>query len=200
MTNPEAFSNSNERSSTEFDSARGIVHASVDIAAPPDAVFQALLDPAQLATWWGSDDSYRTRDWDIDAHVGGEWTVHTVSASGDEGTVHGEYLVIDEPHTLEYTWRASWDDFAPTIVRYELTPILIDDTEGTTTRSHAHRLLRIHCLRQRRHRAGTQVESRHAMSRAWRNSSLDTRARSVILRPPHRLNTPQQCRHSTRHT
>ena len=131
MTNPNILADSGESPSAEFDAARGIVRASVDIAAPPDAVFEALLDPAQLATWWGSDDSYRTHDWDIDAHVGGEWAVHTISTSGDEGTVRGEYLAIDEPRSLEYTWRASWDDFAPTIVRYELTPILIDDTEGT---------------------------------------------------------------------
>ena len=31
------------------------------IAASPERVFEALTDPAQLAEWWGSDDTLRTR-------------------------------------------------------------------------------------------------------------------------------------------
>mgnify|MGYP001545180997 CR=1 FL=1 len=192
MTNPTTLPDSSESSSAEFDAARGTIHASVDIAAPPDAVFEALLDPAQLATWWGSDDSYRTHDWDIDAHVGGEWAVHTISTSGDEGTVRGEYLAIDEPRSLEYTWRASWDDFAPTIVRYELTPILIDDTEGTQL-DVTHRLLRIHWMRQHRYRADAQMEWRHRISRACRDALRDTGACSVTQ---HRSHTTQSQHHN----
>ncbi len=34
----------------------GLVRATVDIAAPPEAVFRALTEPGELARWWGSAD------------------------------------------------------------------------------------------------------------------------------------------------
>ena len=32
----------------------------VEVAAPPERVYAALTDPAELAAWWGSDEGYRT--------------------------------------------------------------------------------------------------------------------------------------------
>ncbi|MGI8508855.1 MAG: SRPBCC family protein [Gemmatimonadaceae bacterium] len=115
----------------DFDAEHGTVHASIDIAAPLERVFTALLDPRELAAWWGSVDTYRTRDWHVDPQVGGEWSTRTVGPSDEEATVRGEYLVVDAPHVLEYTWRASWNDFAPTRVRYELAPTLVHGVSGT---------------------------------------------------------------------
>jgi uncharacterized protein YndB with AHSA1/START domain len=43
----------------------------IEIAAPPDAVLEALVDPRQLGQWWGSEDSYRTSNWKIDLRIGG---------------------------------------------------------------------------------------------------------------------------------
>lgn len=115
----------------DFDTAHGAVHASVDIAAPLERVFAALLDPRELAAWWGSAGTYRTRDWHVEPQVGGEWSTRTVDPSGQEAIAHGEYLVVDAPRVLEYTWRASWNDFAPTTIRYELAPTLVHGISGT---------------------------------------------------------------------
>ena len=113
------------------DTTTGKVRSTVEIAAPPEQVFQALTDPEQLETWWGSEDTYRTSGWQVDPQPGGEWSVRTTDANGDEATVRGEYLVVDPPRVLEYTWAASWDDFAPTTVRFELSPAVVRGVSGT---------------------------------------------------------------------
>jgi uncharacterized protein YndB with AHSA1/START domain len=105
------------------DVAAGTVHAAVDIAAPPERVFRALTDPGELAAWWGSPETYKTFDWSIDLRPGGKWSCRARAAGGDEiSTVGGEYKAVDPPRLLEYTWLASWEDFAPSTVRIEIAP------------------------------------------------------------------------------
>ena len=111
--------------------AEDTVRATVEIAVPPEQVFEALIDPAQLEAWWGSDETYRTSDWQVEPHPGGEWSVQTTDADGAEASVRGEYRVVDAPHVLEYTWAASWDDFAETTVRFELAPSVVHGVSGT---------------------------------------------------------------------
>lgn len=107
------------------------VRASVEIEAPPEEVFEALTDPAQLEEWWGTPDSYRTSDWRIEPRPGGEWSVRTERADGSQAAVHGVYRVVDPPRSLEFTWAASWDDFAETTVRFDLEPATVRGVSGT---------------------------------------------------------------------
>ena len=100
----------------------GVVKAEIEIAAAPDRVFRALTDPAELAAFWGSDDMYRTFDWKIDLRPGGAWSALARGADGTEMTVDGEYIEVDPPRLLVFTWRPSWDDYAVTTVRYDLEP------------------------------------------------------------------------------
>ena len=100
----------------------GVVKAEIEIAAPPERVFQAITTPAELAAWWGADDVYRTMDWQIDLRPGGKWSTVAVNAGGTRSTVGGEYLEVDPPRRLVYTWRPSWEDFMETTIRYELQP------------------------------------------------------------------------------
>ena len=102
----------------------GVVKADVEIAAPPDAVFRALTDPGELAAWWGSPDAYRTHSWQVDLRVGGRWSCQAVDAKdGHVAHVRGEYLAIEPPRLLVFTWEPSWEDFARTTVRYDLSPM-----------------------------------------------------------------------------
>ena len=121
----------NEMPRSSTDTTTGEVRATVEIAAPPEQVFEALTDPEQLEAWWGSEESYRTGGWQVDPQPGGEWSVRTSDARGDEATVRGEYFVVDPPRVLEYSWAASWDDFAPTTVRFELSPAVVRGVSGT---------------------------------------------------------------------
>ena len=98
----------------------GVVNAEIEIEAAPDRVFRSLTDPVDLAAWWGSDDLYRTSDWKIDLRPGGKWSALARGADGTDMTVDGEYIEVDPPRRLVYTWRPSWDDYAVTMVRYDL--------------------------------------------------------------------------------
>jgi len=98
----------------------GMIKAEIEIAATPERVFRSLTDGAELEAWWGSDDMYRTFDWVIDLRVGGKWSARARGADGVESTVDGEYIEVDPPTRLVYTWRPSWDDYAVTTVQYDL--------------------------------------------------------------------------------
>jgi uncharacterized protein YndB with AHSA1/START domain len=87
-----------------------------------EAVFAALTDPEKLKAWWGDDKTYRADRWSIDLRVGGKWRSEGKGSQGQPFVVEGEYLEVDPPRLLSYTWRPSWIDLPPTTVRYVLTP------------------------------------------------------------------------------
>ena len=104
------------------DAQAGTVHATVEIAATPDAVFRALTDPDELPRWWGSPDLYRTHDWKLGLRPGGKWSCQARSAQGT-GEVRGEVLAVEPPTLLEYTWEPSWEEYKRSVVRYTLEKV-----------------------------------------------------------------------------
>jgi len=94
----------------------------IEIAAPPERVFKALTDPAQLVEWWGSADTYRTFNWQVDVRPGGTWSCSAQGPAGPVSTVSGKYLVVDPPRALSYTWNPSWAPGEETEVHYQLEP------------------------------------------------------------------------------
>jgi uncharacterized protein YndB with AHSA1/START domain len=92
------------------------------IDAPPARVFEAISDPAQVLQWWGQEGMYRTTRWQGDLRVGGSWRSEGLGADGSAFHVSGEYLEVDTPRLLVYTWIASWTGDLKTTVRWELTP------------------------------------------------------------------------------
>jgi uncharacterized protein YndB with AHSA1/START domain len=100
----------------------------IDIAAPPDRVFQALTDSTQLVRWF-TDASCPVKFWHMDARKGGSYSYATEKGNFEVNGVnefkcHGEILEIDPPRLLVYTWVANWhaDKQRKTIVCWELTP------------------------------------------------------------------------------
>jgi uncharacterized protein YndB with AHSA1/START domain len=98
------------------------IAAEIFIAAPPERVFDALTDPKQMAQWWGEKGLYRLTENKVDLRVGGRWSTSGVGADGKEFSVDGEYLVIDRPRLLVYTWNPSFYHVVKTTVRCELEP------------------------------------------------------------------------------
>jgi len=103
----------------------------VDIAAPPERVFQAITDPAQ-ARQWCNHPAFDIKLWEMDARHGGKWrfisreTGSTPNAYNvSEFDHHGEILEIDPPRLLVYTWLTNFHDDPKreTVVRWELMPI-----------------------------------------------------------------------------
>jgi uncharacterized protein YndB with AHSA1/START domain len=105
----------------------------VQIAAPPDRVFQAITDPTQLLRWWGQQGMYHTTKWCTDLRPGGQWGCEGVSdKDGSAFHVKGEYLEVDPPRLLIHTWISSWSGDLTTVVRWELEPV----AAGTMIRLH----------------------------------------------------------------
>jgi uncharacterized protein YndB with AHSA1/START domain len=104
------------------DLTAGTILATVDIAVPPDRVFQALTSD-EVTRWWGSPDTYTTTEWSADLRVGGRWRAAGTASDGRPFTVEGEYLAIDRPALLVHSWRADWDQGHDTTVTYRLEAI-----------------------------------------------------------------------------
>lgn len=92
------------------------------VAAPIADVWAAWTTPGGLARWWWPhwpDTAYM-----MEAKVGGRWSAR--SDQGETG-VEGEVLRLEEPHSLELTWR--WDgENGEDLVRIELA----ETSDGTS--------------------------------------------------------------------
>jgi uncharacterized protein YndB with AHSA1/START domain len=102
----------------DHDTITGDIH----IQASPERVFEALTDPKQLMQWWGQADMYRAVAYEIDLRPGGRWVCKGKGVDGKEFQVKGEYIEVDPPRTLEYSWIADWSGDLKTIVHWDLSP------------------------------------------------------------------------------
>ena len=100
------------------DLAEGHILASVEIAAPPERVFQALVS-REVLDWWVRPGIFDTREWKGDVRAGGRWTASGIG-SGRPYTLEGEFLELDPPRKLVHTWHAVGAPGAPTTVTYLL--------------------------------------------------------------------------------
>jgi uncharacterized protein YndB with AHSA1/START domain len=105
------------------DVSQGTIIATVLIDAPIERVFAALTVPEEVVRWWGSDDTYRTTEWDSDLRVGGRWRAAGRSKDGQVFTVEGEYLELEPPRKLVHSWKPVWDNGNVTTVTYRLETV-----------------------------------------------------------------------------
>jgi len=101
----------------------------IEIGAPRERVFQALIDPQQVMRWWTSEQC-QIGSFTMDPRLGGRWTYSTkhsdLSVNGvNQFSCDGEVLEYDPPRLLSYTWIANWHERPQqrTVVRWELEPI-----------------------------------------------------------------------------
>lgn len=100
----------------------------IDIAAPPQRVFQAISNAGELQRWFTSPEC-PVKYWQMEARVGGRYSYATEKGSlvvngVSEFECHGEIVECDPPRLLAYTWIGNWHDDpnTRTLVRWELTP------------------------------------------------------------------------------
>jgi uncharacterized protein YndB with AHSA1/START domain len=79
-------------SPSESSTSETAVTATVRIAAPPDVVFPYFTDPA-LAVKWIADAA------SLDARPGGTFSINVRG-----NPARGEYLEVDAPHRVVFTW------------------------------------------------------------------------------------------------
>ncbi|HEX8795924.1 MAG TPA: SRPBCC domain-containing protein [Polyangiaceae bacterium] len=104
------------------DVSRGLILASVEIAAPIERVFGAITSD-EITKWWGSPDEYHVTEYTADVRPGGKWQSTGVGADGHAFSVGGEFREIDPPRLVVHTWVAPWDGNSETVVTYRLEPI-----------------------------------------------------------------------------
>lgn len=101
------------------------------IDAPPSLVFETLLDAESLPQWFGAPGGGETDNWSLDARPGGTWSATTRDEHGGRGQLGGEFIDVDAPHTLAFTWFDSNDATANGIVRFTLDEMVIDGESCT---------------------------------------------------------------------
>jgi uncharacterized protein YndB with AHSA1/START domain len=80
------------------------------LAAPRERVFRSLVDPAELVTWWGPH-GFTTPEAELDLNVGGGYRLAMQPPTGDVFHLSGEFIEIDPPGRLVYTFR--WEEPDP---------------------------------------------------------------------------------------
>lgn len=90
--------------------------------APVQTIFEAWTSTEALAQWFGPE-GFRVLNVQCDLSVGGQYDI-TIQAPDNRAIRHfGEYIAIDAPHSLVFTWvlddqacRGSEDQQATTLV------------------------------------------------------------------------------------
>ena len=122
------------------DLAEGLILATVETAATPERVFQALTSE-EITDWWGRPGVFDTRRWKGDVKVGGTWEATGV-ARGNSYVLQGEFLEVDPPRKLSPSWHPAEAPQARTTVSYVLEPI---DSGTRVTLRHSGHASRISC-------------------------------------------------------
>jgi uncharacterized protein YndB with AHSA1/START domain len=88
----------------ETDAGPRTVTIERDYAAPPEAVFEAWVDPDQIAQWWAPDGMEVPRESvTVEPEVGGRYELQMVGAdSGDGPWLRSEIIEIDPPRLLVF--------------------------------------------------------------------------------------------------
>ena len=96
--------------------------------AAPEVVFDQWLDPESLAEWM-CPDPVRVVDVVVEPHVGGTVRLD-VDDSGTRVLITGQFLAIDRPRVLRFTWSNSYwpDPTAVSIVNVAFEPVGDDQT------------------------------------------------------------------------
>jgi uncharacterized protein YndB with AHSA1/START domain len=80
------------------------------VDSPRQRIFKLLTEPAELAKWWGPH-GFTTPEVELDLSVGGRYRLTMQPPEGEAFHLSGEFIEIDPPTRLVYTFR--WDEPDP---------------------------------------------------------------------------------------
>jgi uncharacterized protein YndB with AHSA1/START domain len=102
--------------------------------APAQRVFDAWTSPEVLRRWWHAEHDWETSLAEVDLRVGG--AVRVVMRDPEKGEEYGgggQYLEIDPPRRLVFTWYWDGNDTRQVI------EVDFEETDGVTTVRFTHR-------------------------------------------------------------
>jgi len=79
------------------------VHLEKVLAAPPERVFAAFVDPEQLRNWWGPA-AFTVQDLQFDAVEGADYRLTMKPPTGDVFHIGGTFLAVEAPSRLAHTF------------------------------------------------------------------------------------------------
>jgi uncharacterized protein YndB with AHSA1/START domain len=86
------------------------LHLERQLNAPRSLIFDACTQPELLAEWWGPKD-FTAPSLELDVRVGGSYRIAMQPPEGELFYLAGEYVDVDPPNRLAYTFR--WEDPDP---------------------------------------------------------------------------------------
>jgi len=98
------------------------------LEVPRERILGALIEPAELATWWGPQ-GFTIPEIDLDLRVGGRYRFTMQPPSGEPFHLSGEFRAIDAPSRLVYSFR--WEEPDPDDRTTVVTLSLLDVGEAT---------------------------------------------------------------------
>ena len=102
--------------------------------APAQRVFDAWTSPEVLRRWWHAEYDWETSEAEVDLRVGG--AVRVVMRNPHDGSEHGgsgQYLEIDPPRRLVFTWYWDGNDTR------QIIEVDFEEAGGATTVRFTHR-------------------------------------------------------------
>ncbi len=120
MSNADAPGGSNQREGLRLVVRRRIL-------ATPERLFDAWTDPQQLLRWWGPG-SVECVGAEVDLRVSGRYRIGNRFPDGRVAWISGEFLSIDRPRELVYTWRLD----APAESGSERVSVRFEARDGAT--------------------------------------------------------------------
>ena len=128
------------------------------LPAPPALVFTALTDPGELAKWWGPS-GFTCPSVVFEPRVGGSYRIRMQPPEGPAFHLAGEFLEVDPPAHLSYTFR--WEEPDPDD-QETTVGLTLRDRDGSTEVSLVH--------------AGFATEARRALHEAgWTDAFVRLR-------------------------
>jgi len=95
----------------------------VSIAASPETVWELLVDPDKVTRWIGEQATFEPRP-------GGTYRIGVVPGH----TARGEFVEIDPPHRLVFTW--GWEDDSSVVTPGSTTIEIVLEPQGDGTLLH----------------------------------------------------------------
>ena len=91
---------------TEAGAESTVLHLHRLIDAPAEKVFRAWTNPSELMRWFGPD-GCSVDEVESELVVGGRYSIRMTVPGGEKVHHFGEYLELESPHRLAFTWVLS---------------------------------------------------------------------------------------------
>ena len=105
-----------------------ILNLECTLAAPPEEIFRMLTESTELSQWWGPH-GFTLPAVDLNLTEGGRYRFRMAPPDGEPFHLSGEFLEIDPPWRLVYTFR--WEEPTPDDRETVVDLALRSDGKGT---------------------------------------------------------------------